>query len=151
MLELAPPQHQVQDFVDGVLWVLLQGGTNRRTELLVRTRGNSFDQPTNRFTALTSGILRMFLSHPVSKIIFDHRESSNRTKHPEKSRKRSKVLLRWHSPVWWSLGRCYAQTPGSRWRSASSAASQCARSFPGPLVRWSPQLLGREKIYMYFT
>lgn len=24
VLELAPPQHQVEDFVDGVLWILLQ-------------------------------------------------------------------------------------------------------------------------------
>lgn len=54
-----------------------------------------------------------------------------------------------HRPVWWSLGRCCARTPGSRWQSASSAASQHERSFPGPPARWSPQLLRRKKIHIY--
>lgn len=30
VLKLAPPQHQVEDFVDAVLWILLLSGTNRR-------------------------------------------------------------------------------------------------------------------------
>lgn len=29
VLKLAPPQHQMEDFVDGVLWILLEKDTER--------------------------------------------------------------------------------------------------------------------------
>lgn len=45
------------------------------------------------------------------------------------------------SPVWWSPVWCCALTLASRWRSVSSAASRCERSFPGPPEKWSLPLL----------
>lgn len=42
----------------------------------------------------------------------------------------SSVSSNW--PVWWSPVWCCVRTPGSRWRSVSSAAFLCERSAPDP-------------------
>ncbi len=46
----------------------------------------------------------------------------------------TKTVRSWsfNSPVWWSPVWCCVQTPGSRWRSVSSAAFLCGRSSPDP-------------------
>lgn len=41
VLKLPPPQHQVEDFVDGVLWIFLQEGQKEVTHR-IQTKTHSF-------------------------------------------------------------------------------------------------------------
>lgn len=151
VLQLSPPQHQMEDFVDGMLWILLQKHMKGKKK---EEEEEDYSQGSGQ-TLITETLLMWKFRVPFVDVLSDLLHLICFNLHIHAHKHPGLILHKWnygvlsekpspfcfHWPAWWSPGWCCAQTPESRWRSVSWAASRFGRSFLGLPEKWSPPLL----------